>query len=105
MSLGLRVLQRPRDGSPSAANSWSPRRLLIVIVFRGRHCQDRRRACRLDHIANAHRLARTRISDNHMPGPLVPGRTQHRLEPALKGRLDEDVLSEREGGSWLRLLS
>ena len=33
-----------------------------------------------------------------MPAPLVPGGTQHRLEPALEGRFDENFLSEEGMG-------
>jgi hypothetical protein len=53
-------------------------------------------------VADARRFARTRIGNNDMPGTVVPGGTQHGLEPSRKGGLDEWVCSEggrRHGSS------
>ena len=99
MSLGLRVRQCPGSFSPQRREQLVAQSLLIFIVFRSHDRQNRRGASRFDQVANAHGLARTRISDDHMPAPLVPGRTQHRLETAFKGRFDENVRCERAGGS------
>jgi hypothetical protein len=64
---------------------------LIFIVFRSHDRQDGTRTCCFDQVADAHRLACARIGDDHMPGTITPGGTQHGLEPSSEGRLDEDV--------------
>src|SRR5258708_33026693 len=83
---GLAGAPTSSELQPQCREQLVAQRLLIFIVFRSRHGQNHRGACRLDHLSNAHGLARTRISNDDMPAPLVQGRTQHRLETALKGR-------------------
>src|SRR5215470_2621555 len=69
--------------------------LLIVIVFGSHHREHGSSSSSLLHVANACRLASARIGDNDMPGTVVPGGTQHGLEPSSKGGLDERVRSEK----------
>src|SRR5260221_7438156 len=71
--------------------------LLIVIVFGSHHRENGSSASSFLQVADARRFASTRIGNNDMPGTDVPGGTQHGLEPASKGGLDEWVRSE---GGW-----
>src|SRR5262249_14418480 len=79
----LAVTPTASQRQAESAEQLVAQRKLLFIVFRSHNRQDRRGASSADHVANAHGLARTRISDNDMPGTLVPGRTQHGLEAAL----------------------
>src|SRR5947199_457358 len=72
--------------------------LLLFIVFRSRDRENRTGASRFDHVANAHGLACARISDDHMPGTLVPGGTQHRLKTFFECVLDEDLFAKEGMG-------
>ena len=95
---GLAVAPPSAQGQPECREQLIAQRHLIVIIFRRRDRQDRFGARRFEQVAYAHRLASTRIGDDYMPAPLVPGRTQHRLKPFFKGGFDEDVLPEEGMG-------
>src|SRR6266699_4238377 len=69
--------------------------LLIVIVFGSHHRENGSSARPFLQVANARRLASTRIGNNDMEGPVVPSGTQRGLEPSSKGGLDERVRSEK----------
>ena len=88
----------PSQRHPECRKELVAQRLLIVIVFRSHHREDRTGASHFEQVANAHRFACARISNDHMPGTIVPGGTQHRLETFFKRGLDEDVLSEEGMG-------
>src|SRR5258708_7920981 len=89
---GLAGTPMSSELQPQGVKQLVAQSLLVFNVFRTRNCQDHRGASRSDQIPNAHCLARTRVSDNHMPAPAVQRRTQHRLETECKGGLDEDLL-------------
>ena len=91
---GLAVAPPSSQRQPQCREQLVAQSQFLFIVFRSRDRQDRWGASRSDQVSNAYRLASTRISDDHMPALLLPGGTQHRLEPALKGRLDEDLLAK-----------
>src|SRR5262249_35817923 len=95
---GLALAPAPAQRQPQDREQLIAQRLLAFIVFRRGDCQDRRGASRADHVTNAHRLPAPRLSHNHMPGTLVPGRTQHGLKTAFKGRLDKHVLAKERMG-------
>src|SRR6266576_2066715 len=94
---GLASAPMPSDRHAERCKKLVAQCLFIVIVFGSHHCENGSSASSLLQVADARRFASTRIGDNDMPGTVVPGRTQHGLEPASKGGLDEWVLSE--GGS------
>lgn len=72
--------------------------LLLFSVFRSRNRKHRRRTHPLGHVADAHRFPAPWIGDDHMPAPLVPGITEHRLKPFRKRGFDKKFLSEK----WMR---
>jgi hypothetical protein len=78
----------PLAGAPMPSD-WDAKRrqklvaqcLLIIIVFGCHHRENGSSTGSLLHVADARRLASTRIGDNDMEGPVVPGGAQHGLEP------------------------
>jgi len=84
----------PSDRDAKCRQKLVAQCLLILIVFGSHHRKNGSSASPFLEIANARRLASTRIGDNDMPGTFVPGGMQHGLEPSSEGRLDERVRSE-----------
>ena len=90
----------PSDRDAKRRQKLVAQRLLIVIVFGGHHRENGSSTSSLLHVADARRLASTRIGDNDMPGTVVPSGVQHGLEPSSKGSLDERVRSEKGVAGW-----
>ena len=101
-ALDAKLDHRPHEFGLSVAPTHTPRQpqgreqliaqsQFLFIVFRSRDRQDRAPTSRFAQVANARGFTRARIGDDHMPGTIAPGGTEHGLEPSSEGRLDEDV--------------
>ena len=78
---GLAGAPIPSDWDAKRRQKLVAQCLLIVIVFGCHHRENGSSTGSLLHVADARRLASTRIGDNDMEGPVVPGGAQHGLEP------------------------
>src|SRR6266487_360502 len=82
------------DRDPKRCQELVAQGLFVVIVFGSHYRENGSSASSLLEVADTCRFACTRIGNNDMPGTVVPGGTQHGLEPSREGGLDEWVCSE-----------
>src|SRR5712691_3657348 len=84
----------PLQRKSQSAEELVTQRLLIFHVFWSHDRENGSSASPFLQVADTHGFASARISHDEMPGTIVPGVMQHRLEPSSEGGLDENVLSE-----------